>query len=114
MPFVHVIYSGDEEKKGKLAGLISKTVARALNKEEDYVMLKTECVPIGDPSFMLGGSSDTAALVAVRSIGGTCKDVAGPITEILVAIMGIPEDRVYITFENVKASEWALGFNTFG
>jgi phenylpyruvate tautomerase PptA (4-oxalocrotonate tautomerase family) len=116
MPFVNIMYSGDAAgiaKKDKIAQLLSKAVAKALDKEEEYVMLRVTALPeAGD--LYLGGSNEAAAIVTVQSIGGSCKDVCGPITELLVALLGMPDDRIYITFSAFSAKEWALGFNTFG
>ena len=90
---------------------MSALLAEQTGKPEDYVMtlLETE-VPM-----TFAGTSAPAAFVEVKSIGALRPSaMTAAFCELITARMGIPADRIYITFDDVPAS--ALGWNgrTFG
>lgn len=101
------------KKQAVLAGL-SRAVAEGTGKPEQYVMA---CVRDRVAMLMAGGAGP-AALVTIKGIGGLSKTVnqglAGKITQMLQKELGVPGDRVYITFQELDAGHWAWNGKTFG
>jgi phenylpyruvate tautomerase PptA (4-oxalocrotonate tautomerase family) len=60
----------------------------------------------------------TAAFVDVRSIGGLTNDVNRTLSQKVCKLLkeshGVPEDRVYLNFTEVEASDWGWNGSTFG
>ena len=51
----------------------------------------------------------------IKSIGSlNPSEMAKPISDFVYEKMGIPIDRIYISFEDVPASLWAWNGRTFG
>ena len=58
---------------------------------------------------------DNRAIEALKSIGSlNPAEMAKPISDFVYEKMGIPIDRIYISFEDVPASLWAWNGRTFG
>ncbi len=102
----------DDKQAGLLAAL-SKLMAQATGKPERYVM-----VTVGRAGMLMSGESGPTAFADVRGIGGLTGKVNQEITQKLCDLLnqslGIPADRVYITFTNVEASNWGCNGTTFG
>ena len=50
----------------------------------------------------------------MQSVGGTCGQVCGPLTDIVSSVGGVPADRVYVNFEgSFTLKSWAMGGSTF-
>jgi phenylpyruvate tautomerase len=64
------------------------------------------------------GNPGDAAFVDVRSIGGLTGDVnrtlSQRICKLLNDSLGVPENRVYLNFTDVQASNWGWNGSTFG
>ena len=102
----------EDIRKGLLASL-SKTVAGAIGKPEQYVM-----VTISQAAMMMSGKTGDAAFVDIRSIGGLSGEVnrklSQQVCKLLSDSLGIPADRVYLNFTNVDAGNWGWNASTFG
>ncbi len=102
-----------EEKKSDLIGALSKITAEATGKPEAYVM-----AILSESAISLGGKTGAAAFLDVRSIGSINKQVNGRICKEVAALLGkslgIPGERIYITFNDVKAVNWGWNGSTFG
>lgn len=102
----------DDKKKTLLAAL-SKMVAGMIGKPEQYVM-----VIIQPAAMLMSGQSGDAAFVDVRSIGGLGGDVNQQLSQKVGALLkeslGVPPDRVYLTFTDVPAANWGWNGATFG
>src|SRR5450759_5244557 len=94
----------DEKRKGLLASL-SKIVAEAIGKPEDYVM-----VTVIPAAILMSGKPGDAAFVDLRSIGGLDDDVNRKLSQevcrLLNEILGVPQNRIYLNFTDVPASHW--------
>lgn len=91
----------------------SGMVAQQLGKPEQYMM-----VAIAPRRRMLfAGSCAPAAFLSLQSIG-LPESKLGTMTSSLCDLMGkhigVPADRVYITFSNVEAKCWGHDGATFG
>ena len=102
------------EEKGKppLAAL-SKAVASATAKPEQYVM-----VTVTQSAMLMSGKAGDAAFVDVRGIGGlngeTNRKLSQQICKLLKDSLGIASDRVYLNFTDVEAGNWGWNGSTFG
>jgi phenylpyruvate tautomerase len=102
-----------EAKRDALLKAASRLLAEQLGKPEEYVM-----AAIGPESQMiLAGSSAPTAFLSVKSIGlpdGNLKPLSAALCKLLMAHAGIPADRIYIEFMDVKAKYWGYDGGTFG
>ena len=102
-----------EEKRKALLAALSKAVAGAIGKPEQYVM-----VTIGSAAILMSANPGEAAFVDIRSIGGLSGDVNRRLSEKLCKLLndalGVPENRVYLNFTDVEASNWGWNGSTFG
>ena len=102
----------DDKRKALLAAL-SKIVAEAIGKPEDYVM-----VTVSQAAILMSGKPGEAAFVDVRSIGGLSHEVNRQLSQKLCRLLheslGVPESRIYLNFTEVAASNWGWKGATFG
>jgi phenylpyruvate tautomerase PptA (4-oxalocrotonate tautomerase family) len=68
--------------------------------------------------MQMSGNAGEAAFVDVRSIGGLSDDVnrrlSQKICKLLNETLGVPQNRIYLNFADVKASHWGWNGSTFG
>ncbi len=104
----------DQSKKQSLAKMLSQTTAEATGKPEQYVMA---CVQ-DDAAMTMSGAPEPCALVTVKAIGGLSQSVnqtlAGKISRMIQKELGIPKNRVYLTFEELPPTHWGWEGKTFG
>ena len=102
-----------EEKRKALLASLSKAVAGATGKPEQYVM-----VTVGQTPMLMSGKPGDAAFVDIRSIGGLTSEVnrklSQQVCKLLSDSLGISPDRVYLNFTEVDAANWGWNGNTFG
>jgi phenylpyruvate tautomerase PptA (4-oxalocrotonate tautomerase family) len=102
-----------EDKWKALLVSLSNTVAETIGKPEQYVM-----VTASQAVMLMSGNPGDAAFVDVRSIGGLTGEVNRKLSQKICALLndslGVPENRVYLNFTDVKASNWGWNGSTFG
>ena len=102
-----------DAQRQQLVPSLSRIVADTLGKPEQYVMVTT-----GQASILMSGKPGDAAFVDVRSIGGLTSDVnrklSQQVCKLLKESLGVPPDRVYLNFTDVKAGAWGWNGSTFG
>ncbi|SRR6266446_3778715 len=102
-----------EEKRKSLLASLSKTVAETIGKPEQYVM-----VAASQAAMAMSGDPGEAAFVDVRSIGGLTGDVnrklSQKVCKLLNDSLGVPQNRIYLNFTDVEASNWGWNGSTFG
>jgi len=102
-----------EDKRQALLATLSKTIAETIGKPEQYVM-----VAMSQAAMQMSGNAGDAAFVDVRSIGGLSEDVnrrlSQKICKLLNETLGVPQNRIYINFTDVNASDWGWSGSTFG
>jgi len=110
------------EKINKFITKASSVVAEALGKPESYVTVfvntnsnYANCITVA--SF--GGSQDPCAIVELQSIGSfsdaaKTNQLAASLTNVIHQELGIPKNRFYIRFTELKASHVAFNGQTFG
>ena len=110
MPYIHVSTSVKVDDNKKLLEEISKLVSSLTNKSKRFVMAKLD-----DCSKMYFEDESPCCFLEIRSIGSlNTSEMAKPISDFVHKKMGIPIDKIYISFEDVPASMWAWNGKTFG
>ena len=110
MPYINVSTSSKIENKQKLLEEISILISSLTNKSKRFVMAKIE-----DNCKMYFDGESPSCFLEIKSIGSLKpSEMAKPITEFVYEKMGIPIERIYISFEDVPASLWAWNGRTFG
>jgi phenylpyruvate tautomerase PptA (4-oxalocrotonate tautomerase family) len=117
MPLIQLDTSctlSDPDKRQSIAKALSRLAAEGIGKPEQYVMA---CVH-DSMAMTLGGAAGPCALVTIKSIGGLSKAVnqtlAAQVCQMLHKELAIPQNRVYLTFEDVTPTHWAWNGKTFG
>ena len=102
-----------DEKKNALVASLSRLVAGAIGKPEQYVM-----VVFSSAAILMSGSPGDAAFVDIRSIGGLSdavnRQLSQKICSLLKEILGVSADRIYLNFTDVPAGSWGWNSDTFG
>ncbi len=110
MPYISVSTSAKVIDKKKLLKEISILVSSLTNKSEKFVMAKLE-----DDSEMYFEDENPCCFLEIKSIGSLSpSEMANPISNFFHEKIGIPRDKIYISFEDVPASSWAWNGRTFG
>jgi len=117
MPLIQLDTSCDlstQEKREGLAKQLSQLAAQGIGKPEQYVMA---CVR-DNVALTMSGTSEAAALVSVKSIGGLSRDVnqklAAEVSSVLQAELSIAAERIYLTFTELAPTHWGWRGSTFG
>ena len=102
----------DDQRKALLPSL-SRILAETTGKPEDYVM-----ITLSQSAILMSGKPGDAAFVDVRGLGGLSGDVnrrlSQKVCRLLNESLGVPQDRIYLNFTEVEASNWGWKGNTFG
>jgi phenylpyruvate tautomerase len=111
MPMISIKYTGDVPSS--VLSELSAIITRTMGKPEQYVMVSSEPAVV-----RLGGSTDPAAFVEVRSIGGLSASINRSLSQKICALLDaelhVPQNRTYITFESFSADSWGCNGTTFG
>ena len=109
MPYINVSTSAKIDDKKKLLEEISILVASLTNKSKRFVMAK-----IDDNLEMYFEEEGPCCFLENKSIGSlNPSEMAKPISNFVHEKIGIPIDKIYISFEDVPASMWAGNGRTF-
>ena len=110
MPYINVTTSAKIEDKKKLLEEISTLISSLTNKSKRFVMAKLD-----DNSEMYFADQSPCCFLEIKSIGSlNPSEMAKQISYFVYEKIGIPIDRIYISFEDVPASMWAWNGRTFG
>tara|TARA_A100001035_G_scaffold71885_1_gene55096 strand:- start:241 stop:573 length:333 start_codon:yes stop_codon:yes gene_type:complete len=110
MPYINLSTSAKIEDKKKLLEEISILVSSLTNKSKRFVMAKLD-----DNSDMYFEDQSPCCFLEIKSIGSlNPSDIAKPISIFVNEKIGIPIDKIYISFVDVSASTWAWNGRTFG
>jgi len=110
MPYINVSTSAKVNDTDKFLEEISILISSLTNKSRNFVMAK-----IDDNCQMYFDDKTPSCFLEIKSIGSLKpSEMAKPISEFIYKRMGIPIDRIYISFEDVPASLWAWNGRTFG
>ena len=110
MPYINVSTSVKVVDKKKLLEEISILISTLTNKSKQFVMAKLD-----DNCEMYFDDETPSCYLEVKSIGSlNPSKIAKPLSDFVCRKMGIPIDKIYISFEDVPASLWAWNGRTFG
>lgn len=102
----------EEAKQKDLLADMSKNLSKTLGKPEAYVMVGYQ-----NAAMVFGGVDTPCVFAQLNSIGQISVDknekTSAVITGILVKHLNVSADRVYITFNDVKPSNWGFNGSTF-
>ena len=110
MPYINVSTSAKVDDKDKLLEEITNLISSLTKKSRRFVMAK-----INDNCQMYFDDVTPSCFLEIKSIGSlNPSEMAKPISDFVYEKMGIPIDRIYISFQDVPASLWAWNGRTFG
>ena len=110
MPYINVSTSVKVEDKKNLLKEISILISSLTNKSKRFVMAKLD-----DNCEMFFDDETPICFLEIKSIGSlNPSEMVKPICEFVYERIGIPMDKIYISFEDVPASMWAWNGRTFG
>ena len=110
MPYINISTSAKIEDKKKILDEISILVSSLTNKSKRFIMAKLEV-----DSEMYFEDESPCCFIEIKSIGSlNPSQMSGQISNFVYERMGIPIDKIYISFEDVPASMWAWNGRTFG
>lgn len=114
MPTLQISTNVPKEKvTPEVLTTLSKMVAEMLGKSESYCMVHV----IPDQLMTFGGTSDPCAAVLFCSLGKLGveenKTYAAKLYPYLEKTLGIPPDRMYMNFHDLKTSEVGYKGTTF-
>ena len=110
MPYINISTSAKIDDKKKLLEKISILVSSLTNKSKKFVMAKLD-----DNSEMYFEDKIPCCFLEIKSIGSlNPSEMAKPISTFVNKKLGIPIDKIYISFEDVPSSMWAWNGRTFG
>ena len=110
MPYINISTSAKIEDKKKFLEEISILVSSLTNKSKRFVMAKLD-----DNSEIYFDDASPCCFLEIKSIGSlNPSEMAKPISNLVNEKIGIPIDKIYISFEDVPASMWAWNGRTFG
>ena len=110
MPYINISTSAKVNDKDKLLEEISILISSLTKKSRRFVMAK-----IDDNCQMYFNDVTSSCFLEIKSIGSlNPSEMAKPISDFVYEKMGIPIDKIYISFQDVSASLWAWNGRTFG
>ena len=110
MPYINVMTSAEVHNKEKLVEEISILISSLTNKSKSFVMVKLD-----DNCQMYFDDDTPSCFLEIKSIGSlNPSEIAKPISDFVYEKIGIPIDKIYISFEDVPAQFWAWNGRTFG
>ena len=110
MPFINVSTSLKVDDKKKLLEEFSILISTLTNKSKRFVMAK-----LHDNCEMYFEDESPCCFLEIKSIGSLSpSDMAKSLSHFVNERMGIPIDKIHISFEDVPASLWAWNGRTFG
>ena len=109
MPYINVSTSAKVDDKDKFLEEISILISTLTKKSRRFVMAK-----IDDNCQIYFDDVTPSCFLEIKSIGSlNPSEMAKPISDFVYEKMGIPTDRIYISFQDVSASLWAWNGRTF-
>ena len=114
MPYLKITTnkSIDAGQKHNLLKLASRMVASELGKPEQYTMVSVES-PV---QMLFAGTEEPCAFLELRAIE-LPESKTGKLSKLLCGLLqsqtGIPGDRIYISFADIKPSLWGWNGETF-
>ena len=100
------------DKQDAFLQTASLTVAKLLEKPEQYVMVRLR----HNLAMRFAGSDKPTALLELKSLGlpeENTREYSRALCELVENELGIPADRIYIEFSNPERHMWGWNEGTF-
>ena len=112
MPFIQINTSSQSlVDNGLLQKEISRLVADLTGKPENYVMTMIQ----SNSQMTFAGSDEPCCFIKLKSIGSlNPSSMSESLCELITSKTNIKANRIYIEFDDVKASNWGFNNSTFG
>ena len=111
MPYINVSTSAKVNDKDKLLEEISILISSLTKKSRRFVMAKID----DNCKMYFEDCKKPSCFLEIKSLGSlNTSEMGKPISDFVYEKMGIPIDRIYISFHDVPASLWAWNGRTFG
>ena len=110
MPYINFMTSAEIDNKENILEEISILISSLTKKSKRFVMVKIE-----DNCQMYFDDDKPSCFLEIKSIGSlNPSEIAKPISDFVYKKIGIPIDKIYLSFEDVPAQFWAWNGRTFG
>lgn len=112
MPCLELTTNIRVQDKSKLMCSLSACVCTGLGKAETYMMV----IINDDAPMFFGGNEEPVAHVSLSALGlkdDLIRKLAGELTEMIQAQVGIESPRIYIVFRDADPGKWAWDGRTF-
>ena len=115
MPLVRILTSDSVSESARKETMLaaSKIACECIGKPEAYTMTTLE-----SGGICMAGAPGRACLIEVKAIGGLTpavnKKLSARLCDLAKNKLGVPTDRVYITFSEFAATHWGWNGSTFG
>ena len=111
MPLITISTSKEVKEKKEFIKKSAALIGKLTNKSTNFVMVR-----LNDSLDMYFANSDSpCCYVEIKSIGSLQpSNMSNEISEFINNEIGISSDRVYLSFEDVSATNWAWNGTTFG
>tara|TARA_Y100001968_G_scaffold261844_1_gene249836 strand:+ start:3210 stop:3548 length:339 start_codon:yes stop_codon:yes gene_type:complete len=112
MPLIKVLTSLPEiEFSQKLLNELSNELSKITGKPTEYVMTLLQT----NVQMTFAESSEPSCFVEIKSIGSLKPAlISESFCKLIYNFTNIPANRIYISFEDVKPSDWGFNGRTFG
>jgi phenylpyruvate tautomerase PptA (4-oxalocrotonate tautomerase family) len=102
------------DQKTAAVTALSKLVASLTGKPEGYVQVILQ----DGLTILFGGAPGNSVFLDFRSIGAISraqnKTTSAALTKYFTDNLGVPSDRIYISFTNAAGENWGYSGGTFG
>ena len=114
MPYLKIQTNLPLGKKAERAILknASALVAELLAKPESFVMIALQ----PDTPMLFAGSDEPVAFLELKAVNlpaRKTKDLSQALCQLIEGHLGVPRDRVYVKFIDVKGAMWGWKGDTF-
>ncbi len=112
MPYLSIISNQVLDTDSNQLNLLSKIVAKGLNKPESYVMVSIQ----HNPDMLFAGKKEPLAFCELKSLGlqiSQTAELSNNLCTCLNKLYGISTKRIYIEFSAPARSMWGWNTKTF-
>lgn len=111
MPYLNIVTNQSSADEPALLNVVSKTLAKATGKPEQYVMVTLEA----KTTMLFGGSDAPAAFLDYRALGLPADRTAfsDTLCTLINEQLGIAGDRIYISMTDSERQNWGWNHSTF-
>ncbi len=111
MPLLNISTNTKIKNEQILLAKSSDFISSLTGKPINFIMVKLT----HSLSMNFAGTDEPCAFIEIKSIGSLVPSkMSKPICEFFSNELGIPTERIYISFQDVDSKNWAWNSKTFG